>query len=281
MSGTSHPRAESPTETSAHAMHASLDGRTIDLAAAGITRFVHRAVLASTMDEAHVLAAGGAPSGTVVVADVQTAGRGRSGSTWVSQAGDGLWCTLVERAVPEHALEVLSLRVGMAIADVVAPWCDGVVGLKWPNDVLVQDAESGTFTARKLAGVLTEARWRDGQVDWVAIGVGINLRVPTTALVGRPAAALDPGTDRAQLLAALVPRLRDVARRDGPLRADECQEWDARDLMRGRACVEPAVGVVDGIAANGALCIAAEPPTAERVLCRSGSLRMREEVEPC
>ena len=73
---------------------------------------VHVSELPSTMDHAHLLAAQGAEPGTVVVADVQSAGRGRSGKSWVSEAGAGLWFTLIERDVHPDSLAVLSLRVG-------------------------------------------------------------------------------------------------------------------------------------------------------------------------
>ena len=58
---------------------------------------VHLANVTSTMDEAHALAQHGAPAGTLIVADEQTAGRGRGGHVWESQAGTGIWCTLIER----------------------------------------------------------------------------------------------------------------------------------------------------------------------------------------
>ncbi len=261
-----------------------LDGHVLDHVSAGIERLEHAHEVTSTMDAAHRLAADGAPSGTVVVADVQTAGRGRGGNAWVSEVGQGLWFTLLERDVSAAALSVLSLRVGLALAQVVTPWCDGRVGLKWPNDVLVRpddSADSGTVSLRKLAGVLVEARWREGELDWVAIGVGINLREPSRSLPGLRAAALRQGTSRAQLLEALVPLLRAAARHTRDLQGSELRDWEARDVMRGRACVTPAVGVVQGIGADGALHIATGDDGTDVVTCRSGSLILAEEVGAC
>jgi BirA family biotin operon repressor/biotin-[acetyl-CoA-carboxylase] ligase len=218
------------------------------------------------------------------VADVQAAGRGRGGNAWVSEAGDGLWFTLLERDVPAGALSVLSLRAGLAIARIVAPWCDGHVGLKWPNDVLVLPSGSGhaaTAALRKLAGVLVEARWREGEVDWVAIGVGVNLREPSRTLAGRQAAALRAGAARAALLEHLVPLLRDASADAQELRATELRDWAAHDVMHGRACVSPAIGVVQGIAADGTLRIATGDAGTDVVSCRSGSLILAEEVGAC
>ncbi|HET7373563.1 MAG TPA: hypothetical protein VFJ20_09255, partial [Gemmatimonadaceae bacterium] len=70
----------------------------------------------STLDVAHALAARGAPDGTLVLADAQSAGRGRFGRTWTSERGAGVWLTLIERPRDATALEVLSVRVGTALA---------------------------------------------------------------------------------------------------------------------------------------------------------------------
>ncbi|HYU51555.1 MAG TPA: hypothetical protein VEK37_01365, partial [Gemmatimonadaceae bacterium] len=71
----------------------------------------------STLDVAHRIAAQGAPDGTLVIANEQTAGRGRGGKTWQSSPGAGLWLTLIERPADSSGLAVLSLRVGLAAAE--------------------------------------------------------------------------------------------------------------------------------------------------------------------
>ncbi len=290
-----------------------LDGVALDLDAADIAQWVHETSVSSTMDRAHALAAEGAPAGTLAVADVQQAGRGRGGKTWASAAGDGLWCTLIERITNRAALDVLSLRLGLAVVEAVAPWCDGPVGLKWPNDVLVvrpgaadgretvsQDASTSPqapaspqalpsrpplASLHKLAGVLAEARWRDATVEWVAIGVGINLRVPSGLPGDVRAAALVPGVTRAEVLAALVPRLRTAARVEGTLTAAEQAAWAARDLAAGRPCTQPEPGIVQGIDASGALLVAVPDDSVSGVRAirahRSGSLVFSEEDIPC
>src|SRR5690349_22611932 len=151
----------------------------------------------STLDVAHELAAAGAEAGTLIVANAQTAGRGRMGRTWRSEQGAGLWLTLIERPADATALEVLSLRVGLALAPALDAFTDAAVQLKWPNDLYLR--------GRKLAGILIEARWREGHPEWVAIGVGINLRPPAAE---PRAVGLGARVSRDAVLAAVAPRLR-------------------------------------------------------------------------
>jgi BirA family biotin operon repressor/biotin-[acetyl-CoA-carboxylase] ligase len=198
----------------------------------------------STLDVAHALAADGAPSGTLVIANAQSAGRGRMGRSWRSEAGAGVWLTLIERPVSSRALDVLSLRIGLALAPALDAFAEDRVCLKWPNDLYVGD--------RKLAGVLVEARWRENVPEWVAIGVGINVRVPS----GEPrAVGLRDHVSRIAVLDASIPAIRAAAALEGPLSESELNAFAARDLARGRRCVEPAAGTVEGIDASGALLV--------------------------
>lgn len=203
--------------------------------------------VSSTLDIAHTLGEEGADAGTLVLADEQTAGRGRMGRTWHSEPGRGIWLTLLERPVADESLSVLSVRIALALAPVLEPFVQAPpVRLKWPNDVHVDD--------RKLAGVLVEARWRGTRLDWIAVGVGINVRAP----LGYEAACLAPGTDRLSVLRAVIPSLRRAVARTGPLTRDELAAYRARDLAVGRDCEMPARGRVAGIDASGALLIDTE-----------------------
>lgn len=202
------------------------------------------AAIGSTMDAAHTLGAAGAPAGTLVLADEQTAGRGRKGTTWRSERARGIWLTLLDRPADAAGLEVLSLRVGLTAAYALEPFADAPVQLKWPNDL---------YTAGgKLGGVLVEARWRGQRPDWVAIGLGVNVRQPRD-MPG--AAGLRDGSSRIDTLASLVPAVRVAAERRGPLDATELSEYAARDYARGRRCVTPARGVVAGVTAVGELAV--------------------------
>ena len=224
----------------------------------GLARLDYHVRVTSTMDVAHALAEDGAPAGTLVLASSQAAGRGRSGKSWTSEPDAGLWCTLVERPSDGRALEVLALRVGLRLAEALAPLVDGAVQLKWPNDLYVD--------GRKLGGILIEVRWRDARPEWVAIGVGINRVVPA----GLPEVAhVRHGITRDALLAVVAPALRHAAAADGVLTAHECAAWAARDLAVGRRVLSPAQGTVQGITPNGAVVIATETGP---IACHSGSL---------
>ena len=211
----------------------------------------------STLDVAHSLGERGEPAGTLVIADAQTAGRGRMGRSWRSDPGAGIWLTLLERPAGAESLGVLALRLALAVAPALAPFAGAPTRLKWPNDVYVGE--------RKLAGVLVEARWHGPRLDWVAIGVGINVR-PPAAFDG---AGLAPGVQRLEVLAAVVPAVRTAARATGPLTDDELTRFTHHDLALGRACTEPASGVVTGIRADGALLV---ETAAGQVACHAGSL---------
>ena len=211
----------------------------------------------STLDVAHELAPGAA-TGTLVLADEQTAGRGRHGRRWTSPAGSGVWLTLIERPTDARALDVLAIRCGLFAAEALDDVATGTVGVKWPNDLYVD--------GRKLAGILIETRWRGTAPEWVAIGFGLNVM----ATDAETSAALRPGTGRLDALDRLVPALRRAAQASRHLSDAELARWRARDASTRRAAIEPAIGVVQGIGAAGELLI--EDPQGRISAHRSGSL---------
>jgi BirA family transcriptional regulator, biotin operon repressor / biotin---[acetyl-CoA-carboxylase] ligase len=215
----------------------------------------------STMDVAHSLGAEGAIAGTLVLAEEQTAGRGRSGKPWLSRSGGGIWMSLLERPNDPEALGVLSIRLGLKAAPVLERYATAPIRLKWPNDLLVGSG--------KVAGILVESRWRDQRVDWVAIGLGVNV-----GSEGAAAASLPEGTRRLDVLTELVPALRAGARARGPLTPTELGRWAARDHAAGRLCRSPVPGRVRGLAADGSLVVERAGATE---LARAGSLVLEEE----
>lgn len=217
----------------------------------------------STLDVAHRLAAEGAEAGTLIIANEQTAGRGRGGKTWASAPGAGLWLTLIERPADTSGLDVLSLRVGLAAARALDRFAAEPIRVKWPNDLYIEYG--------KLAGILVEARWRESSLEWVAIGLGINVLAPE-GIAG--SAWLDPGTNRIDVLTELIPLVRQAVMQRGLLRKGELEEFDARDLARGRKCVTPALGRVAGITPNGELLVTLADSVAS---FRSGSLVLERE----
>jgi BirA family transcriptional regulator, biotin operon repressor / biotin---[acetyl-CoA-carboxylase] ligase len=128
--------------------------------------------VASTMDVASQLARFGARERTAVVSREQTAGRGRAGRPWQAAAGSALFATLILRPpVAAHSLSTLPLVAGVAVAEVIERVSGGTVWLKWPNDVWLK-VDDG---AAKVAGILVTSSLRGDRVDYVLIGVGINV----------------------------------------------------------------------------------------------------------
>ena len=196
----------------------------------------------STLDVAHRVAPDAA-SGTLVLADEQTAGRGRQGRRWTSAPGAGIWLTLVERPTDGRALDVLSLRCGLYAAEALDALAEAPIGVKWPNDLYVGD--------RKLAGILIETRWRGTAPDWVAIGFGLNVVAPDVAT----GVGLRPGVSRVAALDLLVPALRRAAATSGHLGDDELARWNARDIAVQGIVTSPAAGRAAGISSQGELLI--------------------------
>lgn len=126
----------------------------------------------TTNNRARELALEGAPEGTLVIAEKQTAGRGRRGKVWESPLGTGIWMSLVLRPqiMPAEA-SVLTLLCGLATAEAIEAETGLSAGIKWPNDILIN--------GKKAVGILTEMDCEMSQVHFVIPGIGIN--VNTTA----------------------------------------------------------------------------------------------------
>ncbi len=218
----------------------------------------------STMDRAHELASSGAVAGTLIVANHQTTGRGRHGRVWSSERDESVILSLVERPADVLAIRVLSLRLGLLLAEALDEWCESSIQLKWPNDLYVGRA--------KLAGILVESRWTASRgVDWIVVGVGLNLQVPED----RPGtAALRGGLSQFEVLQRVVPAIREASSSEGLLSDAELRRWATRDLAIGRRAVAPKLGIVRGLDASGALRI--EQPGGI-ALCTAGSLVFTED----
>jgi BirA family biotin operon repressor/biotin-[acetyl-CoA-carboxylase] ligase len=223
-------------------------------------RIEWRAVLDSTQNLARDLARRGAPEGTVVVAESQTAGRGRLGRQWHSPPGCNLYCSIVLRPpLAPAAVPALALVVGLAVADAVQEVTGGRATLKWPNDVLL--------AGRKVAGILTELDAEVERVHHVIVGIGVNvntddfppeLAAKATSLrlaAGRPVAR---ALFTAGLLAALEARYRRFLA-DGF--AAMRSEWEACAALTGKEVRVTApegevAGRVLGVDDDGALRLA-------------------------
>ncbi|HUK19926.1 MAG TPA: biotin--[acetyl-CoA-carboxylase] ligase [Gemmatimonadales bacterium] len=206
-------------------------------------------LVASTLDTAHELGASGAAHGTTVIAEEQTAGRGRDGRRWHSPVG-GVWLSMLVRS-PHADLRMVSLRAGLVVADAL----DELLGsprarLKWPNDVLIDD--------RKIAGVLSEGRWQGNMLQWLAVGIGINVWNDIPPQLAHRAVSLReflPDIRRLDVLDRLVPGITAIGASAPHLSESESRAFAERDWLRGRVLRAPVAGRASGIRGDGALLV--------------------------
>ncbi|MBM3683055.1 MAG: biotin--[acetyl-CoA-carboxylase] ligase [Actinobacteria bacterium] len=183
----------------------------------------------------------GAPDGTVLAADHQTAGRGTKGRTWFDPPGGSLLASvLVRPRLAVDRVHRITMAFGLAAVDAVHALTGRTVGLKWPNDVFATVDGIDGPVERKLAGILAESRLEGARVDAVVVGMGMNVNwpaeVPTD--LGERAVSLDRlagrPLDRGELLAVL---LRRFAVRLDELASDEDNDGTVLlDAYRAASC---------------------------------------------
>jgi BirA family biotin operon repressor/biotin-[acetyl-CoA-carboxylase] ligase len=241
-------------------------------AALGTRPFRFYDQVGSTQDLARewALSEPAAPPGAVVIAEEQTAGRGRQGRTWYSPPASSIMCSVILRPhlMPEQ-LQRLTMATGIAVAETLSSFLPGLVTLKWPNDVQVR--------RRKICGILTEAIWIDNRPVAVIVGIGINIRTDfagtemadhATSLeaeLGRP-------VDRHVILANLLGHVYTWSDRvDDPALLNT---WRGRLSTLGkRVTVYPQLdrseayeGVAESVDENGALFVRLDSGERRRVL---------------
>ena len=242
----------------------------------------------STNTELMRRARGGLCDPVLLVAERQTAGRGRLGRAWASAPGDSLTFSIGVPLAPAD-WSGLSLAVGVALAEALDPAPDGVpsplrVGLKWPNDLWLAD--------RKLAGILIETASAGGPgaapasaARCAVVGIGINLATPEASGLSTPPAGLReiwPDATVAQVLQRVVPAVMQALRAFeragfGPAR----ERFAARDVLRGRrVCLSDGrEGAACGVDLGGELLV--QTPTGlERVASSEVSVRPQSGREP-
>jgi len=223
----------------------SLDLKSVREALPG--RLIHYLpTTASTMEEAARLARNGSPSGTTVVADEQTAGRGRHGRVWHSEPESGLYVSVVLLpAMRVESLPVLALALGLATAQAIKRTAGLACDLRWPNDVLIDE--------RKVAGILVEL------ADGAAIaGIGINVNHPSFPEGLRDeAASLRLASGRVQsreaLLLALLKSVDSFSKmffEGGPQPVIQMFSRASSYVRGKRVCVEQGDGIVVGVTAG-------------------------------
>jgi BirA family biotin operon repressor/biotin-[acetyl-CoA-carboxylase] ligase len=155
----------------------------------------------STNSLAMQLGEQGEPHGTVVIAEEQTAGRGRAGHTWHSEKTNGIYMTVLLRPpiAPQQA-PLITLVAGLAVRDAIVEQTGLVPDLRWPNDLL--------FGRRKFCGILTEMNAEQDQIHFVAVGIGINVNHERISNeLSAIATSLRIETNRVQSRVELVTRL--------------------------------------------------------------------------
>jgi BirA family biotin operon repressor/biotin-[acetyl-CoA-carboxylase] ligase len=199
---------------------------------------VHHRLTDSTNERAKGLALAGAPHGTLVTADEQTAGRGRQGREWTAPPRSALLLSVVLRELDE----MLPLAAAVAVADAVP----ASATIKWPNDIWID--------GRKLAGILVEGRPQEG---WAVLGIGLNVsteRFPDELAEFATSLRLSGVDESAD--AVLAGLLRSLGDWLGAPRADVLDAWRSRDALKGQSVRwTGGEGVADGIDDSGALVV--------------------------
>lgn len=203
------------------------------------------------------------PHRRAVIAEYQSAGRGRRGRHWIAPPGCGLclsWGFRFETGLPR--LGALSLVAGMAAARAVEKATGASPGLKWPNDLVLETPRRG-----KLGGLLVEISGAADGPCTAIVGVGINVQMPPDMPLDQPWADLSAaGTvDRSALAAVLVRELdASCTRFQAEGFAPFQDEWSSRDVLAGCpvqvtfATGQPGRGVADGVSARGGLWLETE-----------------------
>jgi len=236
----------------------------------------HALVLSSTNDRLKERARAGAAAWTVVLADAQTAGRGRQGRRWVSPPGNLHLSVLLRPSPPGSRWSVLPLAAGLAVAEAL-----GEAGLearlKWPNDVIV--------SGRKIGGILAEGSSSADGLEFVVVGIGVNVALRPAGLPEEVAAAVTSvaeenarAGDRIAVAARVLARLSvwyHALAREGPQVVQAA--WRVRALPWWGKTVEALAGerrlcgIARDLDESGALVLELEDGT--RALLHSGEVR--------
>ncbi len=227
--------------------------------------------ITSTNDYLKKILTDDTPEGTLILTELQTAGRGRFNRRWVAPPRSSLLTSLLFRPdfLPPAQAQQLTMLCALAVADAIAEQTGITVGLKWPNDVV--------FGGKKLAGILTELGIIAERLDWVIVGMGLNVNIDFAAAepsLADTATSLQTITGRAVPRGGLLPAyLMQVEKRYNALRHGESPfaEWRARLETLGQPVrVRTAQGIVAGVAEDvsdsGALLLRRENGRLEEIL---------------
>ncbi|MFC2051879.1 biotin--[acetyl-CoA-carboxylase] ligase [Chloroflexota bacterium] len=161
---------------------------------------LHHQEVTSTQDVAEELARGGADEGTVIIAETQTKGRGRKGRNWVSSPERGVYLSIILKPslMPSQIIQI-PLIAGVAVSKAIKKVAPLQPRIKWPNDVTIGD--------KKVAGILTEMSCEIDGINYVVLGIGVNVNTPGS-LLAKPTGVI--GTSLADECREFVPRAKFV-----------------------------------------------------------------------
>lgn len=235
-------------------------------------------VTTSTQEEMRLLAEQGAPSGSLIIAEEQTSGRGRQGRKWLSPPGKGIWMSLLLRPeLPLTCAPQLTLLCAVAVCRAIRAVTGVDAGIKWPNDLLVQ--------GRKVCGILIESVGEDELIRYCIAGIGIDVNLdpddyPPELLAIATSLKMESGQDcnRAVLIGAVMNELEKlyelyVEQGFGPI----CHLWEALSITMGKEItVKTARGDIQGIAEgldpSGALTLVSKD--GQRINIYSGEVQL-------
>ncbi len=238
--------------------------------------FFYFETVGSTNDEALERARQGVAHGAVVFAEEQTAGRGRAGRRWFTPAKSALAFSLVLRPPAEHLQEISGLAGlgALAVVKALERWTIRAA-IKWPNDVLID--------RRKVAGILVETAWAGEDLEYVVMGIGINVQnesVPAEAELNYPATCIETAVgkkvDRYDLFIGVLESLAYWYERIGS--EELLDAWQHHLAFLNQVVVVRNArgeqsGVLSGIMVDGRLRL--ETSQGEQVLAASGDVHMR------
>ena len=219
---------------------------------------------------------------SVVIAEQQTAGRGRRGNCWYSPLTQNIYCSIgVQKSLAPELLGLISLQVGVSIAGVLKDSGFPQISLKWPNDILLH--------GKKLGGILIETRALGDEEFFLVIGVGLNLHLDddNLARIEQPAISLqqvaDHAVDRQQLYKHLIADIAQAVNRfDANSIAALLEQFEQLDAYLGREVVvktreQQISGIYQGIADDGQIQI--NTPDGLRLFAAAEiSLRVRSDA---
>ena len=220
---------------------------------------VYRPAMGSTNDEARRLAREGAPEGTLVVTDYQQSGRGRLDRRWEAPTGSSLLMSVIFRPnLAAHQTQRLTMIYGLAAVDAIEAETGLRVGLKWPNDLVFEEA--------KLGGILTEIELEGDRIGHAVVGMGLNVNLDPGQL---PQDLLMTATSLSYILGRRVARLplvwalmKAIEVRYRVLQAGHSPrlEWAEQLVTLGQRVTVSAMGsavagVAEGVNNDGALLV--------------------------